>query len=176
MSQGKHRLLRKLVVGVVAAAVFLITPYFLYDRLFGYQFGESQMRSAIEGTWTLEVTQAGATTRSLSFTIEQASAPTHSSREGTWLRSAAACGRRSFIRNAEACMDTSEMQLKLVAVGGGKLGSGLLRVDGKSFRRGYLDLDLSDLSVHAVVSSAGEVTEASANDGPVRLARVRPRS
>jgi hypothetical protein len=196
-----QRMLRGLVVVVVGVAVFLVTPYFVYDRLLTFQFGEAEMRAAVEGTWIVELMPKARPARSITLTIEQSGASAHSSRERRWVRAASACGHRSFIRNAEACLDSSDMELKLIAVGGdasSKL-SGKLSVSGTRFDRGRLELQIDDSHVSATISSTGEVLDISMYDvprydarttisrqdqglgvttqeGAARLARIRPRS
>lgn len=169
-------MLRKLVVVAVAVAVFLITPYYFFQRFTSHQFGEAEMRRAVEGTWTVELTQSNGERRSITLSIEQARSAERAERERGWIRSAAACGSRSFVRSAEACMDTSRMPLTLTALGDDRPASlrGQLVVDGKVFERGTLDLQLDSHLLHARISKAGDVLEVSASGASaVRLARVR---
>ncbi|HWO24507.1 MAG TPA: hypothetical protein VNO30_37450 [Kofleriaceae bacterium] len=170
-------MLRKLVVAAVAVAVFLITPYFLYQRVTAYGFGEAEMRRAVEGTWTLELTTAAGAQRSITLEIEQARSAARAERERGWIRSAAACGSRTFIRSADACVDASMMDLKLTAIGDDRptLLRGQLMVTGKSFQRGQLDLEIDGRLVVAQISSAGDVLMVDHGDPTVRLARIRAR-
>ncbi len=86
--------------------MFLTAPPVFTDTSgTGFQFGEPEMRAAVEGTWTLEVPQTGATPRALTFAIQRAGAPARASLDPGWIRSAAACGNRTFIKSAEACLD-----------------------------------------------------------------------
>jgi hypothetical protein len=167
--------MRKLVVAAVAAAVFLITPYFLYQSVTAFQFGEAEMRRAVEGTWTVELTPSVGARRSFTLEIAQARATERAERERGWIRSAAACGSRSFIRSAEACIDSSTMQLTLTALGDDRPASlrGRLFVEGKSFQRGTLALELDDQSLSAQISPTGDVLEVSASGvAAARLARL----
>jgi SH3-like domain-containing protein len=171
-------MLRKLVVAAVAVAVFLITPYVLYQRVTAFDFGEAEMRRAVEGTWTVELTTAEGARRSLTLEIEQARSAARVEREHGWIRSAAACGSRTFIRSADACMDKSEMELKLTATGDDRPASlrGRLIVVTKSFQRGQLELELDDRSLGAQISRTGDVLEVFPyGGGAARLARVRAR-
>lgn len=169
-------MLRKLVVAAVAVAVFLVTPYYFFQRFTSHQFGEAEMRRAVEGTWTVELTPSEGERRSIMLVIEQARSAERAERERGWIRSAAACGRRSFIRDAEACADLSMMPLTLTALGDDRpaLLRGQLVVLGKVFDRGMLELEIDGRSLQAQISKAGDVLEVSASGVAVaRLARVR---
>jgi len=170
-------MMRKFVVALAALAAFLITPYFLFEAYFTYQFGEAEMRAAVEGTWTLELHPTEGAPRSITFRIEQARQAAHGSRERGWIRAASACGHRTFIRSAEACMDASDMDLTLTAVGPDRPRSlrGRLFVTGLAFERGSLELDVEGQSIYADISSIGAVRSVRAGDQvAATLARVRP--
>jgi hypothetical protein len=172
------RQMRKLIVAAVALAVFLITPYFLYQSVTAFRFGEAEMRRAVEGTWTVELTSSAGARRSFTLEIQQARPSERAEREHGWIRSAAACGQRSFIRRAEACLDTSTMPLTLIALGDDRPASlrGRFIVDGKSFQRGTLDLGIDGHSIFAQLSPTGDVLEVSAvGVAATRLARVHAR-
>ena len=184
--------MRKLALAAVAAAVFLITPYFLFEA-FSCQFGEAEMRKAVEGTWAVEIAPREGAPRSILLEIEQArkakasagapGAPAgNDARAGQGrgrglIRSAEACGHRSFVRSAEACLDSSELALTLTARGPDRPAqlSGTFLVVGKTFEQGGLTFQLDGILVEARISSAGEVLAVSAADGAkVSLARVSP--
>lgn len=154
-------MVRKLVVAAVAVAVFLITPYFLYEQHIAFHFGAAEMRAAVQGTWRLELAPAAGPSRSIAFTMDQAASPASSERERAWIRPASACGHRTLVRSAEACLDSTDMQLTLVAVGGARslAPTAKLRVIGKRFERGELELEVEGSLVTARISSAGAVLD-----------------
>jgi hypothetical protein len=196
-------MVRKLVMVAIGLAVLVVTPYFLFDlfgrgdRDSGFQFGAAEMRSAVEGTWVAKLTPAGGPERSITFTIEQAGPAAHSSREGGWIRPAAACEHRTLVRSAEACIDTSDMALELVAIEGAPSSArhGTFSVRGKKFETGHLRLTLDGNALEAYVARTGEVlsiqvmalVELPRGDAPgaqepfakiarsVSLTRIRPR-
>lgn len=171
-------MVRKLVMVAIGLAVLVLTPYFLYsgdDPDVEFQFGEAEMRAAVEGTWIVKLTPKQGPARSILFTVEQWGPTAHSSRERGWIRSAAACGRRSFIKRAEACVDISNMELKLVAIGDARSStlSGRFHVFGKRFDRGGLHLDIDGSRIEATIAARGEVLDISMRDGSAWLMRVQ---
>jgi hypothetical protein len=163
---------------VIGFAVLVVTPYFLFREAVAdkFEYGEAEMRAAVEGTWRIDLVSAEGQARTISFTIQQATAAgtKHSSRERGWIRQASACSHRGFIKSAEACIDVSEMALKVTVSGdGGARTSGTLRVMGRSFRQAQLSLQLGDASIDAEISKTGEVKGAS-YERAARLVRVQP--
>lgn len=154
---------RKLVVAAVAVAVFLITPYFLYTEHLGFHFGAAEMRAAVQGTWRLDLAPAAGPSRSITFTLEQAESPAHAAHARAWIRSASACGHRTLVRSASACLDITDMELTLVAAGGDRSlsPSAKLRVTGKRFAHGSLELEVEGRHLAARISSAGAVLDVS---------------
>src|SRR5512138_256094 len=131
--------MRKLVAGCALSTVFL----FNCDLIFGpsFEFGEAEMRSAVEGTW--EVTPRSG--EKLRFTIKQGGdSDRHSAR--SFVPAAQACGSRSFIKSASACIHMSQMPLELVALDGHHVLGGQLVVDGTRFDRGDLLLTIDAAS------------------------------
>jgi hypothetical protein len=169
-------MVRKLVVAAIAAAVFLITPYFLYEHSTAFHFGAAEMRAAVRGTWRIELSPAAGPSRSITFTIDQAATPAHAERARAWIRPASACSHRTLVRSAEACLDTTDMQLTLVVLGGDRSLSptAKLRVIGTTFERGELELDVDGRFVQASISSAGAVLGVYAGDATASLVRLEP--
>jgi len=156
-------MMRKLLVAVIAVAVFLITPYFLLNP--PYWFGEAELRAAVEDTWTLELVPDEGPRERFAFKIEQARSAPHAARDRGWIRPASACGHRTFIRSAEACLDGSELALTLTALGRHRPASlrGSFHVTGTTFKTGRLQLAIDGLAVRARISPAGEVLEVNAS-------------
>jgi hypothetical protein len=86
-------------------------------------------------------------------------APAGSYRTGV-IRAAAACGTRTFVKSAAACIDTSEMPLDIAFVSGdprfqGAAMTGALRIGGLTFGEGMLSLGLGDVTVSVLVTPEG---------------------
>src|SRR5512140_605696 len=100
--------MRKAGTITIGLAVLSLSPVAIWWSVTPhYDYGDTELRAAVEGTWQLTTT----TGRNLTFTIRQAKETerTHASRG--LVQSAAACGHRTLVRSAEACMDVSEMPL-----------------------------------------------------------------
>jgi hypothetical protein len=180
-------MVRKLVMVAIGLAVLVITPYFLFhgdfDRDSEFQYGAAEMRSAVEGLWVAELMPKEGPARTITFTIEQAGPPAHSSRGGGWIRPAAACEHRTLVKSAEACLDTSDMLLKLVAIEGAPSSAlgGTFEVRGKKFETGRLELMLDGTTVDAQIAPTGAVLQAHVmarsleeTAHRVTLSRIRP--
>ena len=155
--------MRKLVAIAIGLAVLILTPYFLFFSDVRFDYGEPEMRAAIEGTWRLN---APGRTR-LELTIAEAKAPVQHTSRGL-VRSAAACAHRTLVRSAEACMDITKMELAVTATPAVAGARGTFTVVNTSFREGNLELVLGGISVSATVAPDGHVTQLdvmSAGDG-----------
>src|SRR4051812_36656590 len=71
-----------------------------------WQYGEVEMRAAVEGTWELTIADTKWT-----LEIKQRDKGERAERETGLVKSAAACGSRSFVRNAHACESLSAMPI-----------------------------------------------------------------
>jgi hypothetical protein len=160
-------MVKKLVSSVVLLATLLITPYFLFASPGGFTFGEREVRAAVEGRWTLKLPE-----RELELALELARKPARASHDGAWIRPAAACKHRTLVRSAEACLDTTDVEL-IVKVAGAGPARGELHIIGKSFQRARLRFEVGGKPVYAKLSSAGEATEVQVGDVPATLVRRR---
>jgi hypothetical protein len=158
-------MIKTLVVAAVLVSTLVITPYFMAEAGPGFSFGEREVRAAIEGQWTLQLTD-----RKHELKIELARKATRSERETGWIRSASACSHRSLVRSAEACLDSTEVEL-IIRVAGAAPNRGDLRIIGKSFERGHLSFELGGQEVAGMVSSAGKATEVRVGDKQATLVR-----
>lgn len=143
---------RSVLVGVALIAALVLSPFSACDR-FTYHFGASELRAAIEGTW--QITPRGQPR--ITVTIMQGGAPDHAALG--WIRKAAACGDRSLIRTAGACMDTTSMPLAIAIVDGLPRDTethGTVLVAGSELVSANLELHLGALVVEAKVSPTGE--------------------
>ncbi len=145
-----RRLAYTLSLAVVLAGVLVLD---LRACLPSYDFDEAELRAAIEGTWKL-VDGAHA----IRFSVKEAREARHSSRG--FVRAAAACGHRTFVRSAEACMDTTEMTLDVELIAGAHgTASGRLFVGGTRFESADLELELDGELVTARVAPGGAITD-----------------
>jgi hypothetical protein len=76
------------------------------------------------------------------------------------------------VRSAEACLDTTNVEL-IVKVAGAAPARGELLVIGKSFRRAELRFEVGGKSVDARLSSTGEATDVRVGDVRATLVRRR---
>ncbi|HSK02189.1 MAG TPA: hypothetical protein VK932_13145 [Kofleriaceae bacterium] len=160
-------MVKKLASSVVFLAVLVLTPYFLFASPADFTFGEREVRAAVEGRWTLKLPE-----RELELAVELARKPARASRDGAWIRPAAACKHRTLVRSAEACLDTTKVEL-LVKVAGAAPARGELLVIGKSFRLAKLRFEVGGQPVYARLSSAGEATQVQVGNVPATLVRRR---
>lgn len=175
--------MKKLILAIVAGvAVFLVTPYFVWQAFEEhYDFGAVDMAKAVEGTWQVELHPRTGEARTLTLTIAQANAPKRVGGDGGWIRSAAACGHRTLIKSAEACITITSMPLEVTAAETELTGQ--LDVEGESFVNARLrvafpaeqlkfDWGQDPRTITATLSPTGEVSDAWTNDGTVTLRRI----
>lgn len=136
------------------AAALLFNPMAGCERIAGYDYGAKEMKAAVAGTWTVK-TKTG---REVTFEVDTGEAKRHSSRG--WIRSASACSHRSMLSTAEACIDSTEMKLKVIVASGDTPIEATFRVHGMHFTRGELSLTVGSEYVSAQVSPRGSVVEA----------------
>ena len=166
-----RRWIKWLVLAGIGLAVLVLNPWF---GVTGYRYGAPEMRAAIEGTWRLTITSDDAPPVERTFTIEQAAtdpsevvpaetpAAPHASRG--WIRRASACGSRSLVRSAHACMDVTRMPLDVKIAGGSKVLHAEFFVVGTSFSRGGLELVADDYWLDAGIAPNGDVVRADVDD------------
>jgi len=165
--------MRLALASTFAAAAFLLNPLAIgciSNDDPEFTFSDTEMRAALAGEWTL--TAAGSTS---TVRFEQAATSPTASRSPSstsWLATAHACGTRTLIASANACIDVTEMPLRIVVLDGPLSSSsslsGTLRVYGTSFMRGELELTASGATANAQISPTGEILEQS---GDFALAR-----
>ena len=162
-------LLAVLVAVVVAAGVLVLDPIGWWS----FQFDDADMRAAVEGNWSLTVTEADGKTKVWKIAVKQRSGESSQRGDRGWIKSASACGNRSFVRNASACIDVSSMPLDIAILDQPGRATGTLEVTGTSFSTGFLYIaigeDAARVAVHAKISSAGEVLEI---DNKTKLVRT----
>ena len=166
-------------------AAFLLNPSFACGSSEpGYQYGEAELRAAVEGDWALSVTRASGAPLQLTFHLEQRAEATANvlvpARRRSLLRTAYACGTRTLLASAHACSDSTEMPLAVSFVAGDPHFEaaaliGNFRVDSLIFDVGTLQLKLGELELTAQLDSAGNVSSATLDeprDGSATLERI----
>jgi hypothetical protein len=171
-----RRWIKWTAVTAIAVAALVLNPVFGITS--GFDYGAPELRAALEGTWRLTITTGitgttGDAPRVITFTIAQASRADrmHAMRamhasSGTWVRSAAACGGRTLVRTAGACMDYTDMPLEATVLTGAApahyLDGWSFTVGSTSFTRGQMRGQLDDLWLEAELSRQGQVLGVSA--------------
>jgi hypothetical protein len=150
---------------VFATLMFLLNPNLACDDGPQFQYGETEMRAAVVGNWQVALTDPTGTTQ-LTLRIEQGAGPQASWRPNGLVRSAHACGTRTFVKSAAACMDISEMPLSVTVVGGNgayanESWSGKFEVMSLVFSQGQLHLTFGNLRLEANLRPDGSVESAS---------------
>jgi hypothetical protein len=148
---------------LVAAAAFLFNPTACStDPAANYRYGAAEMRAAVEGNWL--VTTVG-TDAAASFTVhlEQAAGPV-TARRLAFIRPAMACGSRTLIKGAAACVDVSQMPLTGKVIDGDQAlramkVDGQLVVAGLTFSQGDLTLRIGGRSFIGQLSKDGVVSQ-----------------
>jgi hypothetical protein len=159
---ASKRLLKLVVVAVVSGTVLVVNPWFGVTAD-SFSFDEPELRAAVEGTWQATHTTAEGRQRTITFTLAQGGAapPHHSAR--AWIRSAAACGHRSFVKAAHACADFTDMPLDVVllAATGPQPQSeqATFIVDGDDFTAGRFSATIGELSIRAMITPRGEASD-----------------
>jgi hypothetical protein len=152
------------------AAVFLNPALACGPAEPAYEYGAPEMRAAVAGTWSLSFTPDGGQPTNVTITVEQAaSAPggatTAAAPRAGLVRAAHACGARTLVRGAAACIDLTVMPLEVKFVSGdASLAtaalSGTFTVYGMQFASGNLELVLGPYHVAAVLSPFGTIANA----------------
>ena len=121
------------------------------------------MRAAVEGDWSFTITPSGAAATQVTVHVEQAAtAPGATARAPgrAFVRAAYACGGRTLVKSAGACIDVSEMPLTVSYVSGdasfsAAAMSGTFRVYGLAFASGDLELMIGPYQILSQVSADG---------------------
>ena len=153
--------MRRLAVLLLATAVLVLNPAFgCSEDAPTYRYGAAELNAAIAGTWSATIDG-----RTHTFRIEQqrSAAPTkHSSASNSFVRAAAACGTRTLIASAGACVDSTEMPLTIIAVNGSAPPTrGVLLVHSTVFSEAHLHLDLAPGTVSARIAPDGTLAYSS---------------
>jgi hypothetical protein len=108
---------------LVPVAIFFLNPGFACGPPEPqYQYGAAEMRAAVEGNWSFSIVPQGASAPiQVTVHVEQsATAPAAAERAPgrAFVRAAYACGSRTLVKSAGACVDVSDMPLAVTFVSG----------------------------------------------------------
>jgi hypothetical protein len=166
--------MRRLALSLAALAFFL-NPGFACTGQDEpeFNYGEAEMKAAVEGTWVVTVGADQITVQVAEGHEAQPNQIQAARPGGHFIRSAHACGNRTFVASANACIDSTSMPLDVTFLSGpdsyrNAVLSGGLTVASTSFSFGYFGLRLGSLSIEAGILPDGTVALApspSARDG-----------
>jgi hypothetical protein len=134
-----------------------------------FQYGAAEMVAAIAGNWTFTVTPNGGAATAMTVQFAEADnvpgATAQASRRSL-VRAAHACGSRTLVKSAAACVDTSSMPLAITFVSGDPSLmnaplSGDFIVTGTTFKGGMLELWVGSYQIEASLLSDGTVMNTS---------------
>lgn len=145
-------------------AVFFLNPAFACSGDPEFQYGAADMRAAVGGDWSLTITPRDAgVAMQVTVHVDQATTTGPIGAGGhSLVRAARACGSRTLVKAAGACVDVSEMPLAVTYLSGdasfaAATMSGKLEVFGLTFAQGDLELKIGGYQVLAQVQSDGSV-------------------
>jgi hypothetical protein len=133
-----------------------------------YKYGADEMRAAVEGTWSFTIMPEGASAP-IQVTVELEQAATAPGAQAAapgraLVRPAYACGSRTLVKSANACIDSSVMPLTVTYVAGdpsfaNAALSGTFTVNGTELVTAVTDLELviGDYHIQSEVSPRGNL-------------------
>jgi hypothetical protein len=149
---------------LLGTAAFLLNPAACATDDAGaeYQYGDAEMRAAVEGIWKVTVGHPTGAATVYSFRLAQAYGTPTASRGGL-LRQAMACGSRTLVRSASACVDVTTMPLTGQVIEGDERAKtstvkGEMMVAGLSFAQAQLTVEIGSRKLFGQISSDGKVT------------------
>jgi hypothetical protein len=173
----------------LAVLAFLLNPGIACspsDEDAQFEYGEAEMRAAVEGTWELGLLAGDGTRSTLSLRIVEAtekkdgSALLRPDKLRGLIRSAAACGSQSFVKPAGACISESTMPIEVAYLSGDQrfqnvAMSGLFIIPSEKLIPGRLELQLGDMRANATVTPQGIASDpfTSAPDGTTLVSLTR---
>ena len=132
-----------------------------------FRYGATEMRQAVEGDWALTITPAGDPALHVVVHVAQASSASVSltpAAPSRLVRSAHACGTRTLVRGAAACLDVSQMPLAVSYVSGDSSFasasmSGGFTVVGLAFNSGEIELKVGPYQILSQVTADGTLVD-----------------
>lgn len=161
------------LVWLIASEAFFLSPWLACgsDPADAFQYGDVEMRTAVVGTWDLAMALTSGDQTSVTIGLDQATTAQALSgplptigHPRSLVRPAAACGQRTLLKSAAACVSITSMPLVGVFVAGATTYStttiyGELTVAGLQFATGQLSISLGDgTRITAPVSSGGKAS------------------
>ena len=140
---------KHLITAALGLSALIFNPFYACNIL-GYTYAAPEMKAAVEGTWTLTTPD-----RSYVFHVEQAKGTQRYSNR-SMVPSAHACGSRTFVASASACIDSTTMPV--VVTSSGETTEGVFSVSGKTFVQGDLVIEVAGQRVEAIVKPDGTAT------------------
>ena len=144
----------------------------------GFTYGEKEMLSTVQGPWRVTIDKGNGP---VSFTLlvdQAASASARLEKQGrAFIRSAHACGTRTFVKGAAACIDMSEMPLAVTFTSGDTTYkdiayAGTFRVTSLNFTQGDLQFNFGTDWINANLLRDG--TSATNITTSMRINQVTP--
>lgn len=151
---------RWLVAGAFLFTALVVNPFYAC-RSQGpatYTFGIAEVRTAVDGAWSLSLPATEAQpARTIALRLAVAAGPTHTSAASPGLVPRAyACGSRTLVASAAACIDSTQVPLTVTLVDGDDTpAKGALDIYGLRFDAGQLALELGGETVSAVLAPDG---------------------
>lgn len=162
------------LVWLVPLAVFFLNPNLgcVSPDEPQFQYGAPEMLAAIAGNWTFTITPNGGTATAMTVQFDEADTVPGATAQASgraWVRAAHACGSRTLVKSAAACIDATSMPLAITFVSGDPSLmtaplSGSFIVAGTTFQVGSLGLSVGPYQIDASVGSDGSVSNVSARD------------
>jgi len=150
------------LIWLIPLAAFFLNPSFACTDEPQFQYGAEEMRAAVAGDWSVTITPDGGTATQVTVHIDQSATAATASRAPARaiVRAAQACGTRTLVKPAGACIDLSEMPLDVTYVSGdasftSAALSGEFAVLGLAFVTGDLSLILGPYRILARVNADG---------------------
>jgi hypothetical protein len=150
---------------LVPIAVFFLNPSLACSDEPQFQYGAEEMRAAVAGDWSLTITPDGGSATQVTVHVDQAAAPAAAAGPTRGLvRAAQACGVRTLVKSAGACIDWSEMPLAVGYVSGDSTFttatlSGQFRIFSLVFDTGDVTLTIGPYQVLAQVKADGALVD-----------------
>ena len=149
---------------VVPIAVFFLNPSFACSDEPEFQYGAAEMRAAVEGDWSFTITPDGGDATQVAVHVDQAATAPSTAARAALVRAAHACGTRTLVKGAGACIDISQMPLAVSYVSGDTAFSsatlsGMFTVSGLVFGSGDLDLRIGPYQILSRVSTDGSLAD-----------------
>lgn len=162
--------LRHPLIGIIGLTALIINPAVgcgSRDFVDEYTFGETEMLSAVQGTWRVTFSRPEGPSV-VTFTLEKGVKPSGASNGGLAAPPGVGpqCGSRTFIRPAAACDSISALALEATIVEAEPPldvagGQGWFYVSGATYRGGHMELKIgADLQLEAYLDASNAVTQA----------------